>query len=171
MRVAILPNQQRELFAQQVAAGLVGQQAYLVAYPTAKAASARANAARLLAIAGVRARIAELQQPAIQQTQVTAERVIAEYARIAFADMRRFASVEHGGIRLKASADWSDDDAAAVAELAQTTAEHGGSLRFKLHSKIAALDALARIYGMADSAAGGETIERIIFERRTRGLT
>mgnify|MGYP000868761566 FL=1 len=82
------------------------------------------------------------------QATVTVERVVQEYARIAFADMRRFASVSAGGITLKSSEEWTDDDAAVVAELGETVSKDGGSIRFKLHSKVAALDSLAKHLGM-----------------------
>lgn len=79
---------------------------------------------------------------------VTAERVLTEYARIAFADMRRFATVKGGGINLTDSSEWTDDDAAAVAELGETVSKEGGSVRFKLHSKTSALDSLAKHLGL-----------------------
>lgn len=79
---------------------------------------------------------------------LTAERVLTEYARIAFADMRRYASVKGGSVSLKDSDQWTDDDAAAVSELGETVSKEGGSVRFKLHSKTAALDSLAKHLGL-----------------------
>ena len=90
----------------------------------------------------------------VERTGVTIERVVQEYARIAFADMRRFASVGPGGVALVDSEDWTDDDAAAVAELAESTSKDGGSIRFKLHSKVAALDSLAKHLGMFKESDG-----------------
>lgn len=50
----------RQKFAEGVAAGLNGTEAYRAAYPKASARSARSNAPDLLAIAGIRAEIERL---------------------------------------------------------------------------------------------------------------
>ena len=91
----------------------------------------------------------ELAAPVLAEAQISVERVLREYARIAFADMRRYASVnERGGVALVDSAEWTDDDAAAVAEVGETVTQHGGSKRFKLHDKVRALNALAEHLGI-----------------------
>ena len=78
---------------------------------------------------------------------VTPERVLQEYARIAFADLRRFADWGTGGLVLRTPGALSDADAAAISEI--TTAGAGsGNYRVKLYDKKAALDAIARHLGM-----------------------
>ena len=78
---------------------------------------------------------------------VTPERVLQEYARIAFADLRRFADWGPDGLVLKTPGALSDADAAAISEI--TTAGAGsGNYRVKLYDKKAALDAIARHLGM-----------------------
>lgn len=104
--------------------------------------------------------VAERQQALQQQLEITQERVLREYARIAFADMRRFASVGPGGITLKDSEDWTDDDAAAVAEIAESTSKDGGSVRFKLHNKQPALDSLSRHLGLFRDSEGGQHLHQ-----------
>lgn len=113
--------------------------------------TAYSQGSRLLKDVEVQHALQQVSATAVQQVErnlglgvVTAERVLQEYARIAFADMRRFATVNARGIDLKSSEEWSDDDAAAVAELGETVSKEGGSVRFKLHSKTAALDSLAK---------------------------
>lgn len=82
--------------------------------------------------------------------QVTTERVIAEYAKIAFSDMRDFAAWGSTGVSLLDSAALTPEQAAAVAEVGETrgTDKGGGALRFKLHDKKGALDSLAKHLGL-----------------------
>ena len=89
-------------------------------------------------------------------TGVSVSRVVEEYARIAFADMRHFAEVGPDGVTLKSSAEWADADAAAVSEVGETVSKEGGSLRFKLHNKVAALDALAKHLRMFGDEPSGD---------------
>ncbi|HKX11256.1 MAG TPA: terminase small subunit [Stellaceae bacterium] len=83
-----------------------------------------------------------------KRTRITADRVLREYARIAFADIRSFAKEREGASDLETVAALSDDEAAAVAELSGTS--DGKGLRVKLHDKKRALDALARHLGLFD---------------------
>jgi hypothetical protein len=77
---------------------------------------------------------------------VTSERVLQEYARIAFADLRRVADWGPDGLVLKTPEALSDADAAAISEI--TAGAVSGSYRVKLYDKKAALDAIARHLGM-----------------------
>src|SRR5260221_6561320 len=52
-----------------------------------------------------------------RRTQVTADRIVTELARIAFADIRSFADWGPDGVGLRALAELSADDTAAVAEI------------------------------------------------------
>ena len=79
------------------------------------------------------------------ETNVTAERVLQEYARVAFADLTAFVQVEGGAVSVTDTAKLTPAQAAAIAEIAQT---RDGQLRVKLHSKTAALEALAQHLGM-----------------------
>lgn len=77
---------------------------------------------------------------------VTPERVLEEYARIAFADLRRVADWGPEGLVLKTPESLSDADAATISEI--TAGAGSGSYRVKLYDKKAALDAIARHLGM-----------------------
>ncbi|MCU1451396.1 MAG: hypothetical protein JWP02_3566 [Acidimicrobiales bacterium] len=80
---------------------------------------------------------------------LTAKRVVEELARVAFSDMRRFTTWSPGtGVTLIDSATLSDDDARCVAEVSETTSQHGSSLKFKLHDKIGPLKELAERMGI-----------------------
>jgi phage terminase small subunit len=83
---------------------------------------------------------------------ITAERVLQEYARIAFADLRRVADWGPDGLLPKKPEALADDDAAAISEI--TTVGTGSRhYRLKLYDKKAALDAIARHLGMSITAA------------------
>src|SRR5258708_11124596 len=81
-----------------------------------------------------------------RRTQVTADRIVTELARIAFADIRSFADWGPDGVGLRALAELSADDTAAVAEIYGPGAA-GGRPKLKLHDKRAALELPARHLG------------------------
>lgn len=81
---------------------------------------------------------------------ITPQRILQEWARIAFANLRPVADWGPGGISLKKAAALAEADAAAIAELVPAA---GGQCRVKLHDKKAALEALARILGMFERPA------------------
>ena len=71
-------------------------------------------------------------------------RIREEYRRIAFADLRDVIQIEDGRVIATDTADLTRDQAAAIGEIAETK----DGLRVKLNSKQAALDSLAKTYGM-----------------------
>ena len=77
---------------------------------------------------------------------ITAERVLQEYARIAFADLRRVVDWGPDGLVLKTPEALSDADAAAISEI--TAGAGSRNYRVRLYDKKAALDAIARHLGM-----------------------
>lgn len=108
----------------------------------------------LLKRPAVRAAVAAAMAARSRRTEITADRVLDEYARIAFADPRRFVSWDGGGVTLRPSADLTDDEAGAVAEVVDGGR---GAARVKLYDKITALAAIARHLGLFD--ARGRTPE------------
>ena len=102
----------------------------------------------------VAAAIAAGQAERAERTKITADRVVRELGRIAFADLRkavRWQVDEAEGragkpaFQILDSAAIDDDVAAAIREVGQ---DSRGSLRIKLHDKQAALVALGRHLGM-----------------------
>ncbi|MCY9733141.1 terminase small subunit [Paenibacillus alvei] len=85
-----------------------------------------------------------------QRTEITADRVLQELAKIGFANMADYAEWGPKGITLKGSTQLTADQAAAVSEVSETVTEAGGSVRFKLHNKIAALERIGKHLGMFD---------------------
>lgn len=112
--------------------------------------SAKVTASRLLTDANVAAAVAEAQAKAAERCDVTVDRVVREYARIAFARVTDFLEFEPGKISLKSSAQLTESAIAAIAEIREHAATENDSrtISFKLHSKTAALEALGRHLGM-----------------------
>jgi hypothetical protein len=86
---------------------------------------------------------------------VTPERVLLEYARLAFSDLRRIADWRPGedGLQVKPAETLDPADAAAIAEIVAAAAS-GKVYRIKLHDKAPVLGALARCLDMMPKAAG-----------------
>lgn len=159
----ILANSRHERFAQEVAKGASATAAYAKAGYEATGAAIGINAGRLLKNAKVRARIDEILAAGARRAEVSVERVLREYARIGFADIRKAvkwrsliteAGEDEDGVPLTRAAnevalvgseEIDEDTALAIAEIAQTK---DGALKVKLHSKLGALDSMARHLGM-----------------------
>lgn len=154
---ALTPKQAR--FVDEYLVDLNATQAYLRAgYAAGSTPQAtHANAARLLENDRVATLVAERKAELARRLGITQEHVLREYARIAFADMRNYATWGPDGVILKASDELTPDEAAAVAEVGETTSKDGGSLKFKLHDKLKALDKLAE-YTEVVRPAGGVNI-------------
>lgn len=91
--------------------------------------------------AGKRARAAKL--------DISADRILLELARIAFADIRDYATVGPDGLTLTPTTELTAAQTAAIAEVTESKTSRGGTIRFKLHDKLSALNALARHTGMS----------------------
>jgi phage terminase small subunit len=83
-----------------------------------------------------------------KRTEVTADRVVKELSRIAFADPRSVFSWGPGGVTLRPSDELTEDEAAVVSEVSETTSETGGSIKAKTYDKVKALELLGRHLGM-----------------------
>ena len=146
------PNHRQQRFAQEYLIDFNGTQAALRAGYSENGAEVTGH--RLLNNPKVAALIDRHMADKAAALSITAERVLREYARIAFADVRQLASVEDltwvdeklraKGITVRASDTWSDDLAAAVAEISATA--HGPKI--KMHDKQHALDALSKHLGL-----------------------
>ena len=141
---ALTPKQQR--FVQEYLIDLNATQAAIRAGYSAK--TAEQQGPRLLGNVGVAQAIKAAQDARAKRTNITQDRVLQEYARIAFSNMKDFASFGEDGVILKDLASMDDDAARCVAEVSESTSAAGGSIRFKLHDKKGALDSLARHLGM-----------------------
>jgi phage terminase small subunit len=83
-----------------------------------------------------------------KRTEVTADRVVRELARIAFTDTRQIFMWGPDGVTLRPSDELTDDEAAIVAEVSETKSETGGSIKVKRFDKLKALELLGKHLGM-----------------------
>lgn len=122
------------------------------------AASAHVQGERLLRHAEIAQRIQARQQALSASTNITAERVLREYARLAFLDIRKAFDAEG---RLKPVRDLDDDTAAAIAgmDIESETAKDGTVTRtakLKFTDKKGALDSLSRHLGICKEQNSGQ---------------
>ena len=116
------------------------------------ARSARQAGARLRALPHVRRALEAAMAARSDRLGVSQDRVVLELARLAFADMRDFASWGDGGVRLRPSEELTEDQAACVSEIVETP---GKGVRVKLFGKQPALAALARHLGLREGGGKG----------------
>ena len=92
--------------------------------------------------------VAKAIQTRSERTKITTDRVLKEFSRIGFSDMRDFMSWGSDGVKVKDSGDLTEDQARAVAEVSETKGDKGGAIKLRLHDKQAALVNCARHLGM-----------------------
>ncbi len=99
----------------------------------------------------------------VKRTQVDADRVLREFARIAFADIRSFAEWDKNkGLTVKSLDQLSDDEAAAIAEVKDGPT---GEKKIKLHDKRKALESIARHLGLYGKVADRSESPALAAER------
>lgn len=140
----ITPRQQR--FVDEYLVDLNATQAATRAGYSAR--TANEQGARLLAKASVQEAIAAKQQRLAIKCEISAERVLEEYRRIAFADPRAVLAWGPEGVKLRPSDDLKPEEAALVSEVSETK----DGMRIKLHSKLDALGSLAKHLGLFKEA-------------------
>ncbi len=109
---------------------------------------AAARGSKLMARKDVQAAVKQAMAERAARTEITADRVVREYARIAFADPRRLFAWDDKGLRMVPSEAISDDDAAAVMWVSIGGDKGRHAQRMRMHDKQRALDALARHLGV-----------------------
>lgn len=106
----------------------------------------------------IAARIAEMKLERSNRTEITADRVVMEIAKIAFASMRRFVTIGSDGQPIIDLSDTPDDDLDALIEVSTETVmestgrdsppDHIRKTKIKLADKLGALEKLAEHTGV-----------------------
>lgn len=141
----------QEAFAQAYIETGNASEAYRRAYEvssTTKANTIEKRACELLKHGKVGGRIAELQAAHQKRHEVTVDRILSEYVKIAFADAGDYFDWGPDGVTVKSKSELTPAQRAVVAEVSQTVTEKGGTIRVKLHDKQTALAALGKHLGM-----------------------
>lgn len=141
-----LKNQRHELYCQGVVEGKTSDQAYI----DAGYKPGRNNAARLRAKESIQTRIKELKNRALNRHDITVDRILEEYVKIGFFDIRKIFD-EHGNLKLPS--ELSDDIAGAISSLEVVTTQKGrGTVehvaKIRLADKRTALDSLGKQFDM-----------------------
>lgn len=96
----------------------------------------------------IREKIQEAIDLAVSNLKVTQERIIREYARIAFGDTREIAEWGWLGLNLKDSALLTEDQAAMVSKVKEKRGANGVSVEIEFHDKLNALEKLGKLMNM-----------------------
>jgi phage terminase small subunit len=144
--MAVLQNHRHELFAQGIVEGKTSDQAYI----DAGFKPGRNNAARLRAKESIQARIKELQNRGLKRHDITVDRILEEYAKLGFSDIRKVFDAEG---RLLKPHELPNDIAGALTALEVATVQKGkGAVehvaKIKLADKRAALADMGKHFNM-----------------------
>jgi phage terminase small subunit len=119
----------------------------------------------------IQAALAERRAALIRTYDVTPERVIAELALIAFSDMYDYVTWGPEGVTLRDSQTLDARARRVVGEVSQTITLAGGTVKFKLHSKVDALDKLARHLDLYGDKAAMDAFGQGLMDLLTRTRT
>src|SRR5688572_13977395 len=106
------------------------------------------KASELLKHGKVAGRIKELQATHQKRHDITVDRIVGEYVKIAFADAGDYFDWGPDGVTVKPKSDLTPEQRSVVAEVSQTVTEKGGTIRVKFHDKLNALEKLGKHLGM-----------------------
>lgn len=164
--MGVLPNPKHELFAQELAQGKTATEAYVLAGYKDNDGNASKLAAK------VQDRVKEITGRAAEKVGVTIERVLEELAKIGFANMLDYVTINGSGEPIIDLSALTREQAAAIQEvIVDTHNEREGEdtvavrrVRFKLLDKRAALVDMGKHLGMfkervEHSGPGGGPIE------------
>lgn len=112
---------------------------------------------RLLGKVGIQAALRGAMSERSKRTEITADRVLEELARIGFADTTEAIYIENGTVKVRNTSDLAPALRCAIAEIRETTTKDGGTIGIKFHDKKGALELLGKHLGVFDQGAGDDT--------------
>lgn len=141
-------KQQR--FVDEYLIDLNATQAYLRAGYQVSENVAAVNALRLLKNAKIQEVLSQAMQERAKRTEITADRVLKELAKIGFADLKEVVDwTEEGKVILRAS---NEVDGSILSEVSETEIDFGDYIKrtkkVKLHDKMRALEMIGKHLGM-----------------------
>ena len=99
----------------------------------------------------IQEQIRQLMDKRTERTQVDADKVITELAKLAFSNMKDYVEFDGKTVTLKDSKDLTTDQMACVFEVSDHITQTTRTRKFKLHDKLKALDSLSRHLGLYES--------------------
>jgi len=144
-------NPRHRVFAAHYAMNFSAREAALAAGYSPK--TAESQGCQLLINPKVRPLLAEEIKKRIEKAELSSQMILRELARVAFSDIRDVMSWgATGGVKIKPSEEIEEGAARAIESVTETitTTESGTTIRreVKLHSKMNALEKLAKIFKM-----------------------
>jgi phage terminase small subunit len=164
---------EHKIFCEEVVIDWNQTRAYMVAYPSSKESSARANASRLIANDNIQAYIEEYQKNLSKATGVTAIRNIMALAQVAYTNVSDLKD------DWETNKDWStltEDQKAAISEITVSKTEFEGgektTVKVKVHDKIKAIMTLNKMLGfeIAEPEKGGGNTGSLTINIGTNGI-
>lgn len=141
--MALTPKQ--KIFADEYLIDLNATRAYKVAYPKVKKdETTRANGSRLLTNANVAVYIDKRMKDREKRTEITQDRVLQELAKIGFADVTDFVTIEGHSVKVKTTDQMPRDKLGSIAGIK----EGANGIEIKLNDKEKALELIGRHLGM-----------------------
>nr|WP_288829697.1 terminase small subunit [uncultured Clostridium sp.] len=139
----------QKVFADEYLIDLNATRAYKVAYPNVKKdETAAANSSRMLRNANVEDYIRKRMKDREKRTEITQDMVLKELAKIGFADVTDFVTIENKGIlrvvEVKPTDEMPRDKMGAIAGIK----EGANGIEIKLNDKGKALELIGRHLGM-----------------------
>lgn len=113
---------------------------------------------QLLEKSGIQAAIQAAQRERSARTGVTADRVVQEIARVAFASLSDVMTWGPDGAQVRRDDEITTDAVAAIAEITETNF----GVKVKLHNKVAALEQLAKHVGLYNDRAAPAAADAIV---------
>lgn len=123
-------------------------EAYRLAGYKGKPSVREVNACRLLKNDKVAAYMKTLTQKAMERAERTADEIIAELEKVGFSSIGDYLAFGPNGVVLKDSTELTKEQLAAIESISETTTQHGGTIRFKLHDKPESLHLLGKRHGL-----------------------
>ena len=155
-------NEKQKRFCEEYIIDLNGTQAAIRAGYSKKTANTFAS--QLLAKSNVQAYVFKLRSNQTKRLEITADKVLQEYAKIGFADLKDFLSFDETGVIFKNSKDVDGTIINEVSSEKTTTITGSGDnqqevervkFKMKLHSKSDALEKLARHLNLLNEMGAG----------------
>lgn len=155
-------SDKHKLFCEKYILEPHAENAYCEAYKVARGRTAMSNGWKLLQRQDVQEYLAFLRQKLQKKFDITAERVLSEYAKIAFSDVKDFVNGGNNILELK----FLDNEKTAAVAGVDVAVSDGGTVskKLRLHNKTEALNALAKHLGLfeRDNSQRDKTIKVVI---------
>lgn len=156
-----------ELFCRNIVNGKTKIDSYVSAgYKNANRKTAYQSACRLFKKAKIQARMVVLRKEIAAKYDLTEANIYKQCAAILNADVRNYTKWGPRGVTLVDSGELTEAQALAVEEVSETVTKDGGTVRFKLNSKVKAMELGAKILSMVSDKPEmpGEITLKVVYD-------